>query len=462
MGEAGATLTVIEGRHGVAAGRKNHLLAGWLAEAGMTKSALAEAIRTVSSQVTGRAMTVSLRTIERWINEGDRPRDPLPQILAAVISDVVGVELSSGHLGWPASGNQIGDTGTETDRPRPIDRQEESPVIRRELLRILIAAPGAAVTDDARRVLDQARSLMDTTLSGSASTTGAIGAWEAQAWAFGAGYGGKPPMDRLRQVVAEFLEVQTVLDRPLTGSQRTRLIDVAGRLAGLTAVILHDLGEHHQAVAWFRTGTNAARKAGDNTLTAWLLARSAMIDVNYGSPKDAIGKTREAQAALGDSANSPAALAAAVQARGFALMGRSDAAHEALNRADDLFERLSDADRAETWWGYEEQKHLVHASHALTAIGETGKASDAQTRALALTKPTSHLTRTLLQLDAAACRVKDGAVADGATAATAALTELPDGFSSGLIAARAAALDHVIPAAARRNPEVTAFRSLLT
>jgi hypothetical protein len=334
-------------------------------------------------------------------------------------------------------------------------------VIRRELLRILIAAPGAVVTDDARRMLDRARSLMDTTLAGSTSTTGAIGKWEVQSWEFGAGYGGRPPTDLLGKVVAEFLDVRAMLDRPLTGSQRLRLADVAGRLAGLAAVVLHDLGEHHQAMSWFATGSNAAKQAGDNSLNGWLLARSAMIDANYGQPKDAVRKTRDAQAALGSSATAPAALAAAVQARGFALMGRRQAAQTALNQADDLFEHLPDADRAETWWGYEEQKHLVHASHALTSIGATELAASVQPRALALTKTTSHLTRTLLQLDAATCQVKDGAVADGAAAATIALTKLPDGFSSGLVAARASAIDHVIPAAAHANPDVTAFRELL-
>lgn len=51
------------------AGRKNHLLA--------------EAILTVSVQLTGHAMTLPLRNVERWINDGDRPREPLPGIVAA-------------------------------------------------------------------------------------------------------------------------------------------------------------------------------------------------------------------------------------------------------------------------------------------------------------------------------------------------------------------------------------------
>ncbi len=264
-------------------------------------------------------------------------------------------------------------------------------------------------------------------------------------------------------MVAEILEVQTVLDRSLTANQRLGLSDVAGRLAGVAAVILHDVGEHQQALAWFKTGTTASERAGDSTLTAWLHARSAMIAVNYGSPKAAITQTHDAQKSLGTGAGgAPGALAAAVQARAFALMGRPDEAHASLRLADELFEHLSDDQRADTWWGYEEQKHLVHSSHALTAIGETEAARDAQVRALVLTKPSSHLTRTLLHLDRAACQVKDNDVEDGAATARIALTGLPDGYSSGLIAARAADVDHVIPAAARRRPEVLEFRALLT
>ncbi len=60
---------------------------------------------------------------------------------------------------------------------------------------------------------------------------------------------------------------------------------------------------------------------------------------------------------------------------------------------------------------------------------------------------------------AAACQVKDGAVADAAVTAAAVLTVLPNGYSSGLIATT---VDHVIPAAAHgRNADVAAFRSLL-
>ena len=43
----------------------------------------------------------------------------------------------------------------------------------------------------------------------------------------------------------------------------------------------------------------------------------------------------------------------------------------------------------------------------------------------------------------------------------AVLTVLPNGYSSALIASTPTTIDHVIPAAARTNADVAAFRSLL-
>ncbi|TJZ95880.1 hypothetical protein [Actinacidiphila oryziradicis] len=75
----------------------------------------------------------------------------------------------------------------------------------------------------------------------------------------------------------------------------------------------------------------------------------------------------------------------------------------ALADANRLMEQLSGEQRADTWFGHCEQKHHVHLSHALTALGDTRRARESQDHALALSAPTSTMTRTLLTIDAAAC-----------------------------------------------------------
>lgn len=71
-------------------------------------------------------------------------------------------------------------------------------------------------------------------------------------------------------------------------------------------------------------------------------------------------------------------------------------------------ERLDEGQRADTWFGYPEQKHHVHMSHALTVLGEAGRVRESQQRALELSAPTSTMSRTLLSLDAATCAHRAG------------------------------------------------------
>ncbi|MGW6523559.1 hypothetical protein [Streptomyces sp. NPDC054962] len=103
-----------------------------------------------------------------------------------------------------------------------------------------------------------------------------------------------------------------------------------------------------------------------------------------------------------------ATLAAAVAARAYALNHQSEQARDALEAADALMDQLPESERSETWLTYGEQKHHVHLSHAFTTLGDTRLAHVTQERALELSAPTSTMTRTLLNIDAATCSHHDG------------------------------------------------------
>ncbi|MFF5611214.1 hypothetical protein ACFY65_33295 [Streptomyces cellulosae] len=97
--------------------------------------------------------------------------------------------------------------------------------------------------------------------------------------------------------------------------------------------------------------------------------------------------------------------AAAAAAR--ALNHQPEQARQALTAADALMDRLPESERSDTWLTYGEQKHHVHLSHAFTTLGDTRPAHISQERALELSAPTSTMTRTLLNIDAAACSHHD-------------------------------------------------------
>ncbi|MEU8587453.1 hypothetical protein AB0C59_10675 [Streptomyces sp. NPDC048664] len=72
-------------------------------------------------------------------------------------------------------------------------------------------------------------------------------------------------------------------------------------MAGMTAIVLHDLGARAEARRWFSSAAAAGQEYGDRQLLAWLRARETVVPLNYSAPQAA------------------ATLAATVAARAYAL-----------------------------------------------------------------------------------------------------------------------------------------------
>jgi hypothetical protein len=288
-----------------------------------------------------------------------------------------------------------------------------------------------------------------------------LDSWEATAEDHARGYRGRPPHHVLAALAHDVSGLRPLLDSPLRVTDRVRLCRVTAQLTGMPAIVLHDLGEHREAGSWFRTSATAAAQSTDRTLHAWVLGRAAMLPLNFGAPGRAADLAERARRAAGRRPTAAAALAASVAARSHALSGDTDRAHRALAEADRIADRLPAAERADTWLGHPEQKHQVHASHALTVLGETRRARESRHHALELSAPSSTMTRGLLALDDAACWVHDGDPAQACHAAVTALTGLPDGWRTGLTRTRAVDLLYAIPAARRNEPAARELAAVL-
>ncbi|MFI7077147.1 hypothetical protein ACIBO1_07630 [Micromonospora sp. NPDC049903] len=346
----------------------------------------------------------------------------------------------------------------ESDTPvAPKPAREDESMHRRNLVRSVLAAGlTAAPLTELADVLAKADDALAVT--GPADLAGLEAATERHSY----GYGGRVPTDVLADLVADVTDVIPLLQRPQRAVTRVALTRIMGQLGGMAAVVLHDLGNQREAHAWFGVTARSAEESGDQQLHAWILARKAMLSLNFGAPHAAAELAEQARDIAGQGSTAAAALAAAVSGRAYALAGRREEAAAALRYADRLADMLPEAERADTWFGHCEQKHHVHLSHALTTLGETDRARESQTHALALSAPTSTLTRTLLRLDAATCQHLDGHTLDACHAATTALTGIPARYRSGLTHRRAADLYRRIPAelrsrsAARELAEVLA------
>ncbi|MQY16228.1 hypothetical protein SRB5_64260 [Streptomyces sp. RB5] len=324
---------------------------------------------------------------------------------------------------------------------------------RRQLLRGALAA---GLTGSAITALTAARQSFDQALTGHTPTD--VDDIEAATESYGYGYQGQDPARVLADLVVDFTEIRPLLQHPQPVGTRSRLCRAAGQMAGMAAVVLHDLGERKEARTWFMTAARAAGESGDRRLYAWILAREAMVPLNYGAPRAAADLAERARQAAGAAV---ATLAAAVAARAYALTGQDDRARAAIADADRLMHRLDGNEHADTWFGHCEQKHHVHLSHALTALGDTHRASESQSRALELSAPASRMTRALIQIDAAVCTHKKGDPATACHQASAALEALPPGYRTGLTHTRALDLYRAIPAEHHREPAVRNLRQVL-
>ncbi|MFJ5228159.1 hypothetical protein [Streptomyces sp. NPDC088400] len=333
---------------------------------------------------------------------------------------------------------------------------EDDPMKRRNLLRSALAA---GLTAPALAALTAARTDVDQTLSPGVPQD--LPDLESAAESYGYGYHGQQPTRVLADLVSDFAGLRPLLAVPQPAPVRARLCRTAGQMAGMTAIVLHDLGSRRESRSWFATAARATAESGDDQLHAWVLAREAMVPLNYGAPKAAAGLAERARHAAGHRPTAAAVLAAAVAARAYALNHQPEQARAALAAADVLMERLPESERSDTWLTYSEQKHHVHLSHAYTTLADTARAHESQQRALELSAPTSTMTRTLLNIDRAACAHHDGDSEQACRRTIAALTVLPDGYRTGLVRRRALDLYEAIPTEHHRERAVRELRNIL-
>lgn len=325
--------------------------------------------------------------------------------------------------------------------PRPAHEEGDDPMKRRDVFRGALAA-GVAGTGLA--ALTTTRNEIDAALAADHDNAD-VGYWESTAERYGYGYHGQAPADVLTDLIQDFTEMKPVLARPQTDKTRTQLCHVTGQMAGMVAIVLHDLGEHRESHRWFATAGRAAEQSGDRLLHAWVLGREAMVPLNYGAPQAAAQLAERARHLAGGKPSAPAALASAVASRAYAISGHTEQALDAVAHVEQLVDRLTPQQGADTWFGYPAQKHHVHMSQALTLLGETKRAYATQERAMELSRAPSLMTRALIAIDRASCRAHDGERDEAARIAAHAYGELPASYRNGLTRTRALAVYRSLP-----------------
>ena len=126
------------------------------------------------------------------------------------------------------------------------------------------------------------------------------------------------------------------------------------QMAGLISLTLLKLNEFAESRHWARSARVAADEAGEPTVQSWVRAQEAYAHYYSGSLSAAISVAEEAQAIAARRPCVGVALAAALEARAQAALGRPDETRAALRRARETLARLQGESLVPSAFGYNE------------------------------------------------------------------------------------------------------------
>jgi transcriptional regulator with XRE-family HTH domain len=294
------------------------------------------------------------------------------------------------------------------------------------------------------QVAELQRGIADAVAAGPMTTTG-LDEWEWVIGQHGRATRWRPEADLLQDLVGDFADLQRLLGHRHQPHVRQRLTRYVAQMSGLMALTLLKLGDP-AARDWWRTGRAAAAAAEDRATLSWVHAHEAYQRYYSGDPDGAVELAVRAQRVAGGLPCVGPALAAPLEARALAVLGRRAEAEAALRAAEDALGRLDDTAQIASAFGYGESQLAFHAGNAWTHLRETSRAREQHARALELYPATDHTDLALIQLDEAACILADGDPDGAASQVADTIVSLPEEHRSALIIYRARELADTVPA----------------
>lgn len=298
------------------------------------------------------------------------------------------------------------------DLSSPDDGEDET-ILRTALLRILA---GESVLPDGPVLgaVENIRRRVDDTFVSATVSPAMLDQWEEIVAGFGRQYMNTPPMRLLCDVLLELNAVRKALERRQPVELQYRLCRMAAQLAGLSGMIMINLGDHRLARSFFRTGRIAADETGDRALRAWVCAREALVPLYLGDPREALNLAKQSRDLAGQTNCAAQAMAPVVEARALAMLagnGRKDIveqAKRALSRAREAFTHVKPEEKRDLAFGYTERQLNFHQGDALVKLGLTMDADIVLERALMQYSPQEWLDPVLIRFDRAKCKLLEG------------------------------------------------------
>ncbi|MFF4716549.1 Tat pathway signal protein [Streptomyces eurythermus] len=400
----------------------NPHLALRIAATGLSHGEIARRIAAEAKAQGHRQVAPDATRVRRWI-DGERPRPPVPALLAAVISDAIGQPLTPGDLGLTAAGPTLDSIQlpllTEAAAQTLAGwTQMDLFFDRRDTLKLALGAPLILAAE--RMLGGTARRLGRATKGFDADTTAAL---EEVTEFFRKSDASKGGGLYRKAIVAQLAEVASRIKDGVPPSLKARVFAATADLAALAGWVSHDCGRYGAAQRYWSYGIYAASEAGQPDRGVEIVTRMSHQMIYLGHPGDALGLLGVAA----KKARLPAvkALVASQTGRVHAALGDEQSAEEYLGAADELVaDGLGDVPE---WVAYFDAAEHAGAravsARDLTGIGRNQRASDHFTDALALRRPGFDRVKVMDRIGLAAALFTEGEPEQAVAAAHQALDE---------------------------------------
>lgn len=407
-----------------------------------------------------RKQDVSPRQFQRWL-DGQRPRPYACRIVEHLLNRPIGELLQ------PASERQTMPTAVKVHEPEPepaaIGHKGEE-IDSRQADALRVEHDNSETSLPPYHAVSNLRQKLNASLETAIVAEITVEHWQTIADGYGRVYRVSPPMSFLADVAPDVSELTTIIDQRLSSKERRALCRCTAQMAGLLATTFVNLNEFREARAWFNTAMRAAEESEDVTLEAWVMVRHAVSALYWDDPFGALDLAARAAEMTSGVDCVATAWAPAVLARAYSRLGPDyfENVRTSITQAEKQFGKLSVSPAGQHAYGYTAAQLHFYRSNALTEIGETKAAFDAQQSALSYYGPTAFLDPSLIRLDRAVCLAKDGDSEAAANFAVKSLESLPREHISPIIALRARELVSVIPVGQRGLPAVRALANSLS
>ncbi|WBB60763.1 hypothetical protein O7599_35605 [Streptomyces sp. WMMC500] len=374
----------------------NTRLADLFGMTGWSKGELARLVNRQAAATGHPQLATDTSRVRRWIEMGEIPREPVPKVLAALLTERLGRVVTTEDLGFERAAGP-GRVRRQSDDALPWAPERTAEVLteftgmdlmlnRRGLVGAGTAlAAGSALTSSLHEWLHSDPAAPGAPAPGTPAGGGTASAEPARFGRYEATPVGAQEVEALERsvevfrawdaerggglqrkaVVGQLNEVGGMLAYRHPEPLQSRLWGVAANLAVLAGWMSHDVGLEPTAQRYFVIAAHAAREGGDRPRAAEALSRAARQMIHLGRPDDALELIGLAKSGTGAGAHlRTRSMLYTIEAWAQAAKGRTGAVQRTLGEAEDLFAADGEGAAAPTWMQLFDEADL-HGMQAL-------------------------------------------------------------------------------------------------